>query len=243
MNNGAETGPVRSYVLRSGRISSAQKRSYEKLSALYRVPFSAEPLDFAALFENNNPVIIEIGFGMGIATARMAEACGGVNYLGIEVYRPGIGRLLWEIEKRELKNIRIIEYDAVEVLKHMIASESVSGFHVFFPDPWPKKRHNKRRLITRPFTSLLASRLAPDAYVYMVTDWEDYAFWALRELSLTPGLVNEYPGEENGGGKAGGFAPPLDWRPRTKFEEKGLAKHHTVKELFFRKKREKREEN
>jgi tRNA (guanine-N7-)-methyltransferase len=139
------------------------------------------------------------------------------------VHSPGIGRLLWEIEHRQLENIRIIEHDGVEVLEYMIPNRSVQGFHVFFPDPWPKKRHHKRRLMTRPFTDLLAAKLCPAGYIYMVTDWEDYGLWALKELSDTQGIVNRYQG----------FASPQTWRPRTKFEQKGLDKHHQVYEIFF----------
>jgi tRNA (guanine-N7-)-methyltransferase len=216
---------IKSYVLRAGRMSDAQRRSYETLFPRYSVPFQAAPLDYAALFGNDNPLVIEIGFGMGIATAMIAEANPGVNYLGLEVHRPGIGKLLWEIDRRGLTNIRIIEHDAVETLARMIAPESVSGFHIFFPDPWPKKRHHKRRLITRPFTTLLSSLLVPDGYLYMVTDWADYGDWALTELSATVGLVNAYTD----------FAPPQSWRPMTKFEQKGLNKQHEVRELYFKK--------
>jgi tRNA (guanine-N7-)-methyltransferase len=183
------------------------------------------PLSCAALFGNNNPLVVEIGFGMGIATATIAEANPAVNYLGIEVHKPGIGKLLWEIEQRRLANIRIIEHDAVETLALMIAPDSVAGFHVFFPDPWQKKRHHKRRLITRPFTNLLASRLVPGGYFYMVTDWVDYGDWALTELSDTLGLTNAYTD----------FASPQAWRPETKFEKKGLNKQHQIRELYFTK--------
>ncbi|MDR2069040.1 MAG: tRNA (guanosine(46)-N7)-methyltransferase TrmB [Spirochaetaceae bacterium] len=215
---------IKSYVLRGGRMSNAQRRAYEGLSSRYTIPFTGKVLDFRALFANGNPVTVEIGFGMGFATAVIAQENPGKNYLGIEVFRPGIGRLLWEIEKRGLPNIRIIEHDAVEVLTGMIPSASLEGIHIFFPDPWPKKRHHKRRLVKRPFTDLLARRLGPSGYIYMVTDWAEYGEWALGELSATPGLVNAH----------GGFAPPQDWRPRTKFEAKGLQKKHEVRELLFK---------
>jgi tRNA (guanine-N7-)-methyltransferase len=204
-------------------MSNAQRRSYETLSPFFCLPFEDRPLNCEGVFGNGHPLVIEIGFGMGIATALVAEKNPGTNYLGLEVYRPGIGRLLWEIGQRDLKNIRIIEHDAVEVLGKMIPPGSVEGFHIFFPDPWPKKRHHKRRLVTRPFTDALAERLRPGGYVYMVTDWENYADWALAELSATPGLSNPHSG----------FAPPRDWRPKTKFEEKGLAKDHRVRELWL----------
>ncbi|MDR0718876.1 MAG: tRNA (guanosine(46)-N7)-methyltransferase TrmB [Treponema sp.] len=214
---------VKSYVLRAGRMSDAQRRSYETLLPLYGIPVGDEPLRFESIFGGAAAVIVEIGFGMGLATAEIAEKNPGLNYIGIEVHRPGIGRLLWEIEKRGLKNIRIIEGDAMEIVKKMLGENSVFGFHLFFPDPWPKKRHHKRRLVTRPFTDLIASRLLPGGYVYMATDWVDYSQWALKELEETPGLKNKY----------GGFAPKQDWRPRTKFEAKGLDKNHEIRELCF----------
>jgi tRNA (guanine-N7-)-methyltransferase len=217
---------VKSYVLRAGRMSVAQKRSYDALLSRFGVSFPdiPVPLDFPAIFGNDRPVAVEIGFGMGGATAEIAAANPDRNYLGLEVHRPGIGRLLWEIEKRGLQNIRIIEHNAVEVIEKLIPDRSLSALHVFFPDPWPKKRHHKRRLVTRPFTDLLARKLAAGGYLYMVTDWADYAEWALGELSATPGLTNI----------CGGFAPPQVWRPKTEFERKGLAKNHEVRELYFK---------
>jgi tRNA (guanine-N7-)-methyltransferase len=214
---------IKSYVLRSGRISVAQRRSYEALAPAFCVPLAGAPLDLPRVFGNANPVTLEIGFGMGAATALIAQENPGKNYLGVEVHRPGIGRLLWEIERRSLSNLRIVEADAAEVLQAMIPAASLEAFHIFFPDPWPKKRHHKRRLITRPFTSLLAEKLRPGGYVYMATDWADYGDWALAELSATEGLRNVY----------GGFAPAQDWRPRTRFEQKGLEKNHEVRELYF----------
>ena len=217
-------GRIPSFVLRAGRVSPAQKRSYETLFSVYGIKnHETEIINPDKLFGNSNPLIIEIGFGMGAATVYIAEQNCGINYLGIEVHRPGIGRLLWEIEKREIKNIRIIEGDAVEFLEHKIKENSVSGFHIFFPDPWPKKRHHKRRLMTRPFTDLLTSKLLSGAYIYMATDWADYGDWALSELSATPGLVNKY----------NAFAEPQNWRPKTEFEQKGLKKNHEIRELFF----------
>jgi tRNA (guanine-N7-)-methyltransferase len=218
---------IRSYVLRSGRMTAAQQRAYEELSPRYCLSGFAPVPSYAAVFGNPHPVTIEIGFGMGIATAWIAQDNPDRNYLGIEVHKPGIGRLLWEIEHRALENIRIIECDAVETLEYRIADESAAGFHIFFPDPWPKKKHHKRRLITRPFTDLLAEKLAPGAYLYMVTDSEDYAQWALAELSATAKLRNPYRDH------AAGFAPPQSWRPPTKFEAKGRAKNHVIRELYF----------
>jgi len=207
-------------------MSQAQKRSYETLFPVYGVKADeTAAIDPGKLFGNGNPLVIEIGFGMGKATSIIAEQNPEINYLGVEVHRPGIGRLLWEIEKRKLNNIRIIERDAVEIVEQKIKNNSVSAIHLFFPDPWPKKRHHKRRLITRPFTDLLASKLLPGGYIYMVSDCADYGDWALRELSATTGLRNKYAG----------FAEHQQWRPQTEFEHKGLMKNHEIRELFFTK--------
>jgi tRNA (guanine-N7-)-methyltransferase len=215
---------IKSFVLRSGRMSRAQIRSYEDGKDNFLIPYSPEPADFERHFGNQRPVTLEIGFGMGFATAEIAARHPENNYLGIEVFRAGVGKLLWEIERRNLQNIRIVEHDAVEVLENMAAPESFAAVHVFFPDPWPKKRHHKRRLLKRPFTGLLASRLKSRGYLYMVTDWPDYGDFALAELGATEGLENPYNG---------GFAPRLDWRPVTKFEKKGLDKNHPIRELYF----------
>jgi len=216
---------IKSYVLRAGRETPAQKRAYDELAPKFVVPFNAAaPLNFAALFGNDNPVVMEIGFGMGEATAAIAAENPGSNYLGVEVYRPGVGRLLWNISQRAIPNIKIVEHDAVEVVMKMIPARSLDGVHLFFPDPWPKKRHHKRRLVKRPFTKILAGKLKPGGYLYMVTDWEDYADWALAELTATKELANAY----------GDFAPPQSWRPSTSFERKGLAKEHAVRELYFK---------
>jgi tRNA (guanine-N7-)-methyltransferase len=207
-------------------MTGAQRRSYEMFFSRYAIPFEKKKLDFSRVFGNNNRTVVEIGFGMGIATVQIAEADRNSNYLGIEVHKPGIGKLLWEIERRNISNIRIIEHDAVEAVEKMLDDASTDGFHLFFPDPWHKKRHHKRRLVQKPFTSTLAAKLKPDGYVYMVTDWAEYGDWALDELSSTPGLTNAYPS---------GFAEPQTWRPTTKFEEKGLLKNREIRELLFRK--------
>jgi len=214
---------LKSYVLRQGRFTDAQKKAYDSLSEKYVIPFSETYIDFNNIFGNANNVTLEIGFGSGLATAEIAQANPDKNYLGIEVHRPGIGRLLWETEQRCLSNIRIIEYDAVQAVQKMIPNISLDAVHIFFPDPWPKKRHNKRRLVRRPFTEALADCLKPGGYIYMVTDWEDYAFYALEELTASAGLRNEYES----------FAPPQSWRPVTRFEQKGLAKEHAIRELYF----------
>lgn len=215
--------PIRTFVLRKGRMTEAQKKAYAALAPLRCIPYKSELLSFSAVFGNTNPVIIEIGFGMGIATAEIAAQNPDRNYLGIEVYQAGVGKLLSEIERLKLNNIRIIEHDALEVLETMIADASLAGFHVFFPDPWQKKKHHKRRLMHRPRTDLLARKLQKNGYIYMVTDWYDYAVDAFAELSATEGLYSHYDG----------FAPPQAWRPRTKFEQKGLNKAHPISELMF----------
>jgi tRNA (guanine-N7-)-methyltransferase len=218
---------IRSFVLRAGRMSAAQRRCYDALSPRFVLPYAAARADFSACFGRTAPLTVEIGFGMGMATAAIAEANPDRNFLGIEVHTPGVGKLLWEIERRGLSNIRIVEHDAVDVLRDMLGDGAAEAFHLFFPDPWPKKRHHKRRLVTRPFTDLLARKLAAGGYVYMATDWAEYGDWALSELTATPGLRNRFEG----------FAPRQEWRPETKFERKGLEKAHEVRELFFVKER------
>jgi tRNA (guanine-N7-)-methyltransferase len=215
---------LKSYALRAGRFTDAQKKAYASLSAGFLIPFSeeAEKLDLRAVFGRDSRVTLEIGFGMGEATAAIAEANPDKDYLGIEVFRPGIGRLLWEMEKRSVSSIRIIQHDAAAAEK-MIPDNSLEAVHLFFPDPWPKKRHNKRRLVQRPFTETLARKLKAGGYLYMVTDWEDYALHALSELIATPPLRNAHEG----------FAPPAPWRPKTKFEQKGFTAGRAIYELFF----------
>ena len=215
--------PIRTFVLRKGRITEAQKKAYTEYAPRWCIPYKAQQLSFAELFANAHPVIIEIGFGMGAATAEIATQHPEINYIGIEVFQAGVGKLLNEIEQRGLKNIRIIEHDAIEVLENMIPDTSIAGFHIFFPDPWQKKKHHKRRLIHRPRTDLLAQKLQENGYLYMVTDWYDYAEDAFAELSATEELRSKYEG----------FAPSQTWRPKTKFEQKGLNKAHPITELMF----------
>ncbi len=222
--DGAFPKRLKTYVLRSGRMSAAQKRLYESdHPCLLR--YNGEKLALSRIFPAKKTLTVEIGFGMGLATAQIAEEHPDINYLGLEVHKAGIGRLLWEIDSRALKNVRIIEADAVAVIENGLAPNSVDAFHIFFPDPWPKKRHHKRRLIQRPFTDLLASRLKPGAYLYFVTDWAEYGDWALTELEATRSLVNSYQA----------FAPRQAWRPQTKFEAKGLSSDRAIQELLFTK--------
>lgn len=214
---------IKTFVLRASRMTDAQKRDYETLSTKWCIPFEKKNLNFADIFGNSNPVVVEIGFGMGAATAIIAEQNPNINYLGIEVHTPGVGRLLGNIRDNNLQNLYIIEHDAMEVLEFMIPDNSVSGFHVFFPDPWPKKKHHKRRLMQRPRTNLLAKKLYAGGYIYMATDWEPYAEFALEELNLTETMKNKYDG----------FAPHQEWRPETKFEHKGLVAERKISEIFF----------
>ena len=216
--------PIRSYVLRQGRVSGAQRRARETLLPRFGIPYSRAPLDFDRAFGRAAPRILEIGFGMGETTARIAAQHPENDYLGIEVHSPGVGGLLKRVAELGLNNVRIIQHDAAEVIESMIPPASLDGVHVFFPDPWPKKRHHKRRLLQAPFVALLASRMKPGAYVHVATDWEDYASQILETLSAEPLLVNN----------AEQYAPRPAWRPQTKFESRGLRLGHRVWDVVFR---------
>jgi tRNA (guanine-N7-)-methyltransferase len=200
---------IRTYVLRSGRLTEAQKRALEEYGPRYCIAFDgSRPLDIESVFGRQAPLVVEIGFGMGQATWKIAEANPGISYLGIEVHTPGVGRLLYELNARGIENVRIVHHDAVEVFERMLIPASLAGIHLFYPDPWPKKRHHKRRIIRPGLVELLVSRLKPGGYLYFVTDIEEYALWSLDILSRTEVLRNRY---EN-------FAPQQPWRPETKFE-------------------------
>ncbi len=217
--------PVRSYVLRGGRLGSGQLRALAELAPRYVLPFTAAALDWPAAFGRSSaPRVLEIGFGMGGATAQIAAAQPGVDFLGVEVHEAGVGALLRHIEEQQLHNLRIVRHDAVEVLRQMIEPGTLAGVHVYFPDPWPKKRHHKRRLIQPPLVSLLASRLAPGGYLHCATDWQPYAEQMLEVLSACPALANT---------AGSGYAPRPAWRPQTKFELRGLKLGHGVWDLVF----------
>ncbi len=188
------------------------------------IPYAAASLDFGRTFGRTAPRILEIGFGMGETTALIAAAHSENDYLGIEVHTPGVGSLLKEIAERGLTNVRVIQHDAVPVLRDMIPPGSLAAVHIFFPDPWPKKRQQKRRLIQAPLVQLLASRLAPGGVVHAATDWEEYAAQMLAVLSAEPLLENTAPG----------YAPRPEYRPQTKFESRGLRLGHGVWDLVFR---------
>ncbi len=215
---------VRSYVLRAGRMGSGQQRALRELAPRYVLPFGIGRLDASAAFGRAAPLILEIGFGMGDATAAIAAASPQLDFLGIEVHPPGVGALLRRIEARGLHNLRIVQHDAVAVLEHMLAPASLAGAMVFFPDPWPKKRHHKRRLIQPPVVALLASRLVPGATLHLATDWAPYAQQMLDVLSAEPLLVNTVEG----------FAARPDYRPLTKFEQRGARLNQPAQDLVFR---------
>ncbi len=216
--------PIRSYVIRQGRFSRGQQRAYAELLPRFGIAYAPEPLDFCAVFGRRAPVIAEIGFGMGETTARIAAENPGNDYLAIEVHAPGVGSLLKQLGEADLDNVRIVQHDAVEVLRDMVPADSLAAMHVFFPDPWPKKRHHKRRLLQPQFAALAASRLAPGGVLHVATDWQEYAEHVLAVLSSTPQLGNTAPG----------FAPRPPSRPETKFERRGLALGHGVWDLVFK---------
>ena len=216
--------PIRSFVLRQGRMSVAQGRAHENLMPRFGIPYSAERLDLDQAFGRSAPKILEIGFGMGDSTAQIALAHPENDYLCIEVHTPGVGSLLKQIEELGLTNIRIIQHDAVEVLKHMLAPDTLDGVHIFFPDPWPKKRHHKRRLIQPAFTALIREHLKPGGYLHAATDWEEYATHILATLSAEPLLANT----------ATDYAPRPEYRPLTKFEARGIRLGHGVWDIVFK---------
>lgn len=214
---------VRSFVLRTGRVGPGQQRALDTLGPRFLLPYTPQTLDFATLFGRQAPVVLEIGFGMGDATAQVAAAQPDTDFLGVEVHEPGVGALLKRIGELGLGNVRIIRHDAVEVLQQQIPPASLAGVHIWFPDPWHKKRHHKRRLIQPPLVDLLVSRLSPGGYLHCATDWQPYAEQMLAVLSATPGLSNTAPA----------YAPQPAWRPGTKFEARGLKLGHGVWDLLF----------
>jgi len=216
-------GHIKSFVLRRGHLSDAQRAAHTQLSPHYTVAFQTRPFQQHELFGRNAPLFLEIGFGMGHTTADIATQRPSDNFLGVEVYTPGVGSLLRHIHERQLTNVRIIQHDAVDVVRHMIAPESLAGIHIYFPDPWPKKRHHKRRLIQAPFVALLASRLQPEGYLHCATDWQDYAEQMLAVMGAEAQLTNS----------VAGYATKPSWRPETKFERRGLRLGHGVWDLMF----------
>jgi tRNA (guanine-N7-)-methyltransferase len=215
--------PIRSFVLRQGHFTPAQRQAYEALLPRFGIPFSPTPLDLDLAFGRTNPKILEIGFGMGETTAAIAAAQPEHDFLAVEVHAPGIAGLLRLIDRQGLTNVRVVRHDAVEVVQQMIAPGALAAVHVFFPDPWPKKRHHKRRLLQPAFVHALAERLAPDGYVHAATDWQDYAAEILATFRAEPLLLNA----------TREFAPRPAYRPLTKFERRGLARGHGVWDVIF----------
>jgi tRNA (guanine-N7-)-methyltransferase len=223
---GPEAGaPIRSYVLRAGRMGPGQERALATLAPQFLLPYQNTPLDLAAAFGRSAPCVLEIGFGMGDATAQIAAGLPQTNFLAVEVHEPGVGALLKRIGEQNLSNLRLVQHDAVEVLQHMLAPASLAGVHIFFPDPWHKKRHNKRRLIQPAFVQQLVTRLASGGYVHCATDWQPYAEHILQVLSAEGGLTNT----------TAAYAERPAYRPITKFETRGLKLGHGVWDLVFTK--------
>src|SRR5690554_4747109 len=219
-------GHIRSFVHRRSHITPSQREALERLMPLWAIPYRPALLDFAQAFGRKAPTILEIGFGMGETTEKIALARPDDNFLGVEVFNAGVGAMLKRIDASQLQNVRIIQHDAVEVVRDMIEPDSLAGVHIYFPDPWPKSRHHKRRLIQPPFVELLASRLAPGGYLHCATDWEHYVYQMLEVLSAEPLLANTCEG----------FAPRPAFRPLTKFENRGLRLGHGVWDLIFTRK-------
>ena len=215
---------IKSFVLRTGRTTIGQAKAFEMLGPQFLLPYRSAPLDLEATFGRNAPTILEIGFGMGEATARIAALLPDKNFLCCEVHTPGVGALLKRIGEQGQTNIRICQHDAVEVLDNMLLPDSLDGIHVFFPDPWHKKRHNKRRLLQAPLVAKLAARLKPGGYLHCATDWEPYAQQILEVLSAEPLLANTAPD----------WAPKPDYRPLTKFENRGIKLGHGVWDVVFK---------
>ncbi len=218
---------IRSYVTRKKRLTNLQQRALDQYAEHYCIPYDPSGSSELKRFIDSGPCFLEIGFGMGEVTAQIAESCPENRYLGVEVYQPGVGKLLHEIHTRKLENLRIVSHDVTEVLYHMVEDCSLEGVHLFFPDPWPKKRHHKRRLIQPRFVSELTRVLKPGGYIYAVTDWEDYAYQMLEVFSSSDLLGNCSSDSQ--------FIDSVSWRPVTKFERKGTEKDHVIRELMFRK--------
>jgi len=217
---------IRSYILRAGRMSKGQKEARLKLAHKYLIDFRVdEPLSFGSIFGNQHPTVLEIGFGMGDTTFEIAKNNIDTNYIGIEVHPPGVGRLLNLCESEALTNVRVIEGDATEVIPKMFDHSSLAGVHIFFPDPWPKKRHHKRRLINKEFVDMIATTLQGEGYLHVATDWEDYATQTLNTLEQNPILQNI----------SEAFTVRPDYRPVTKFERRGINLGHNVFDIVFRK--------
>lgn len=219
---------IRSFVRREGRLTKGQQRALDELYPRYGLtPVANQTFDFASIFHNPNPVHLEIGFGNGQTLTSMASAQPAINFIGIEVHRPGVGNALLQIDKVGLSNVRVICEDAVEVLKLHVAAHSLAAVYIFFPDPWHKKRHHKRRLVQVEFINLLKQTLSHGGRLHMATDWEAYAEHMLQVMSEVEGFTNL--------AGAGQYSDKPDYRPLTKFEQRGLRLGHGVWDLLFSK--------
>jgi tRNA (guanine-N7-)-methyltransferase len=215
---------IRSFVLRQGRLTKGQERALETQWPAYGVEYGLQGIDLNNLFgRKDSKKILEIGFGMGESTAKIAQTLLDCDFLAVEVHTPGVGSLLKLIEETNLTNIRIIQHDVVDVLQNMLADSILDGVHIFFPDPWHKKRHHKRRLIQAEFVKLLCSKLKVGAYLHVATDWQEYAEWVLEVLNAEPQLQNT----------ALDYAEKPGYRPLTKFENRGIKLGHGVWDLVF----------
>ena len=218
---------IRSFVRRTGRTTLGQAKAFADLGPRFLLPYTGAPMDFSAVYARSAPTILEIGFGMGEATAHIAALMPEKNFLCCEVHTPGVGALLKRIDEQSLSNIRILQHDAVEVIDNMLPLGSLDGAHIFFPDPWHKKKHNKRRLIQSRLIAKLAARLKPGGYLHCATDWQPYAEQILEVLGAEPLLKNTASAERLG------YAAKPEYRPLTKFENRGLKLGHGVWDLVF----------
>jgi tRNA (guanine-N7-)-methyltransferase len=218
-----ESRAVRSYKLRGRRITEGQQEAWDRLWPIFGIEYSEAKINLTDLFPDSKRIIMEIGFGMGEATAQIAAADPTTGYLAVEVHRPGIGKLLLRIEEGGLKNVRAVEGDAFEVFEQMIIDSSLDGVHLFFPDPWPKARHFKRRIVNQEFIAAVAAKLKPGAFFHIATDWQPYAQWIAEEFSKQNLFT-------------GGEVDRPDWRPLTRFEDQGINKEHPVADFRFIKK-------
>ncbi len=217
-----DTPTIKSFKLRGTRITAAQEAARTRLWATYGIDMSPTSLDFKAIFPGANQVVLEIGFGMGEATVEIARAFPQAGFLAVDVHQPGIGKLLSSIEEKEISNIRLMDEDAHLILQNMIPDSSLDAVHLFFPDPWQKTRHHKRRMVNENFISLVGSKLRAGGNIHMATDWAPYALWMQERFERSPLF-------------SGGKVDRPDWRPLTRFEGQGLRKDHAVSDLIYRK--------
>jgi len=210
----------RSYRLRGVRITPAQQEARDSLWAKFGVEFQESEIDLGTLFPSAQPIVMDIGYGMGEATWQIAKANPSTNYLGVEVHMPGVGKLMARLDEYELTNVRLIERDVFEVFYYMVKDSSLDGVHLFFPDPWPKKRHFKRRIVNERFLGDVAAKLKPGGYLHIATDWVPYAEWIKEVFSQTKLFT-------------GGVVERPDWRPLTRFEGQGISKDHAVNDFRF----------